>query len=201
MKTKYTRLGGALLASLALGLTTTAAASAHEFLIEGAPVTTPTKVEGVGGVFTLVSKSGPTEIIVECTKNTLKGTIEAAGKSGNTLTFAGCTVTKPKACKIVEPLKFNTVNKLLGEPVAYEFGPEGESKRLFNIIYTDCSLEGSYPITGSFTCELPNVTVSAVTHEIVCTPSGSHAAWGSGTATLRVTETVKLVSGQLWSAH
>jgi uncharacterized cupredoxin-like copper-binding protein len=50
------------------------------------------------------------------------------------------------------------------------------------------------PLTGTQTCELPNSTTEAVAHKMSCNVTGSNLKWLGKTATLEVSQEVKLAA-------
>lgn len=149
-------LFGAVLASLVAMSAMAAAAQAAEWTINGGPMEayglSSETVSGSGGPTTI---SAPTlGVKVSCTSESDTSTLTLEGKSTDTLTLSGCTVTEPSNCilsssSIVMTAAGSVVEsggslyrKLVGANGIQQFG---------SIKLNECAYAGSYPITGSFT--------------------------------------------------
>lgn len=192
-----------LASALALGATTAASASASEYFVEGKQVTEATNVEGTSGHSLLASKVGAVEVKVECAKDTETGTVEAGGKGSATLDLKECSVTKPANCSIPALIEGKLKSKLAGVSGSEdEFEPvtSGGAITEVTISGASCSIVGTYALTGSQTCELPEIGVEKKEHEIVCKKAGSKLKFGLEPASFSSVEMIKLVSGKTWAA-
>jgi hypothetical protein len=169
------------LAVLAVGAVASASASAafkKEYLVEKGAVVTPVNV--VGGSSTpskLEAKLFGVKVKIECTSSTYTGTIAAAGASTGTISFSGCAgkAGSKDKCVVEEPIKAELDDQLVevSKKLQDEFSPAGE---FFTVVAIraegggSCSVAGEFDVTGTQNCELPNSTVEALEHEIVCKP-------------------------------
>ncbi|HEX7611118.1 MAG TPA: hypothetical protein VF380_10610 [Solirubrobacteraceae bacterium] len=170
------------LAALAVGAVASASASAafkKEFFVEKAAVVTPVNVVGSSSTTSkLEAKLFGVKVKIECTSSTYTGTIAAAGASTGTISFSGCTVkagAKDK-CKVVEPINAELNDQLVevSKKLEDEFSPATGGVFAKIVIEAEtggtCSVAGIFEVTGTQTCELPNSTIEALEHEIVCKP-------------------------------
>jgi len=178
-------------------------------------------------LFAFEGKSGPSKLegtlaglrtIIECTEDTIKGELGAAGKTKNvTITYEKCklfTVSKyiktelPK-CEVPN-IKTETLNDslIMGKGV----GPEDEFEPASGTTFAkiaikgkECSLgESSEAVTGKQICQLPEATVGKVEHEVVCSPSGGSLLFGGKPASYYGTANIKLggtAAGWSWGAE
>jgi hypothetical protein len=185
-----------MLAVFAVGAVASSSASAHEFLIEGAPVAATTKVTDTSGVSKL---EGVALVTIECNKDTSTGTIEPEGDSTANVKFTECKVVGAATCKVTEPVEFNVIDELtIFKQAAGELFEPASGFTFVEITVTGCSLEGKYKAKGKQQCELPEGEVEKVEHNVVCKPEGSELKLNTAVANFTSTETVKLESGKKW---
>lgn len=196
-------VGLCLMAMFAFSSVAAASASALRFVEEGPKEITKETATGTSGVSELASEIDKTKITIECKKDTFKGTVEAEGKSGATITYEECSLKGLSGCKVPK-ITAKLKDKLIensSKAIEDEFEQESSSEPFATIVIETCTLKGSYKVTGTQTCELPESTVFKEKHEIVCTPSGSHLKLGSEPATYKGTATVELENKHKWAAE
>jgi hypothetical protein len=184
-----------MLAVLALSAVASTSASAHGFSTTG-------EFLGTSGQSLLVSPALGIEI--ECQEDVAKGKLEAGGKTTGEATFRRCRVVTPAGCKVKEPISFSFTDLLVGtegaEPVKDEFKPTEAEEVFVKITIEGCAAEGVYKVKGTQVSDLPAAGQSRAVHEIVSTPYGSKLKLGTSAAYFFSTETVRLLSGEPWSA-
>jgi hypothetical protein len=201
MNTNVRLLLLALLSALTVCTAAAAPASASEFLIEGAPVTTATNVEGTSTVSLLKATIGGIKTEIECPEDTFAGKIEAGGRGSATLVLKKCKVFSPAKCSVAETLETKLNAKLIGTGAEVEFEPTTPEGNFFELSITgaECSVKGTYKVTGTQACELPKSEAELVEHEIVCPAAKSKLKVLFFAATYSTTEKIKLASGKKWS--
>lgn len=232
-----------LLAVFAISAVAAASASAHEFLVcqeTGTEKYTEhlcsTKnetgkwsfaaiaagksfeVEGTSGVSKLEGTIGGQKVIIECSTDVTKVTLEPAGATKGTITFSGCkifSVTKGKKtllkCVVnsvgeaAEKIKLTFLDVLVtgkGGGPEDEFKPAVAEKPFVEIETSgaECALVAKTAVTGTTICQLPEAEVGLVEHEIECSPSGSSLKLGATAAGFFSAAKVKIVgTGAGWS--
>jgi hypothetical protein len=202
-----------LLAVLAVGAVASASASAHEFIVEGKPITGAEPATGTSPTFKVAFVLLGVTLTVECKTTTFTHTF---GKEGNEAPGGraysnSCEMKKPQGCT-VRRVAFEFYGALGGSlsSLTDKFTGAGRGEELFKLAIEPkesekCSLSGEYVIAGSQTCGVDSSKKRAeeekIEHEMVCKPTGSEIHLGSNPVTFQYTETVKLVSGKKWSAR
>lgn len=165
-------------------------------------VTSATAIEGTSGISKLKTEISSTKVVVICEKDTFVGKIEAEGKSKATITYEKCSLenetTKEKLgnCKVPN-IEAKVKDQLIanGAVIEDEFTEEGAGP-FANVVIEGslCTLKGTYPVTGSQICKLPDGQKPAVEHPIECTAAGSKLKFnGSAAATYEGTSRVHIV--------
>lgn len=178
----------------------TSAAAAPEFFVEGETLKTAKELEGTGGTSKVKSEIGSLKITINCTRSKVAGKIEAPGASKATVDFEECSLEGSSGCS-VENFTMNALDRLIEREgtVEDEFYEEG-SGPLITVKVSKCALKGSYSLAGTQICELPGGEEATAEHEDKCSTSGSSLKLGSKSATFESTETIKLVSKQIFQA-
>jgi hypothetical protein len=194
----------ALLVMSALAAVASASALAHEYRIEGAPVTTSTPFEGTTGVSKITIKLGTTHLSFECKSGTVSGTLGTAGTAQTQPILKECTSPPTQACYTTSTLHFESLpNSLVTgttTPLEVNFkGGEGAGNPWIAFTLEGCSLEGIYKIFGEQTCTAPSIETEATEHELVCLAAGSRLRLGEGPFTFESTFKLHLKSGKKWS--
>jgi hypothetical protein len=202
MKTKVRLLLLALLSALTVCAAAAVPASASEFIIEGAQVTTATNVEGTTGLSLLKATVAGVKVEIECPEGTFTGKIEAGGKGeGDTFLLKKCKETAPAKCSVAETLESKLDAKLIGTGPEAEFEPITPEGNFFEFSITgaECAIKNTYKVTGTQACELPKSEEELVEHEIVCPTTKSKLKVVGVSATYSTTSKIKLASGKKWS--
>jgi hypothetical protein len=180
-------------------------ASAHEFIVEEKSLATTEELTGTIGASKVEFKLAGENTTIECKSGSLKGGVKNTGVMEANLKLSECQiVTWPPVCRaITEPnVWLSDELTTFEEKPGFRFsGLEGK-EFLFEFRGTskECSTKPTFPVDGSFTCELPAIKTEAVTHEIACKPAGDKLRVGSNAATFTATAKAKLASGKKWSA-
>ncbi len=202
MKTKVRLLLLALLSALTICAAAAVPASASEFIIEGAQITTATNVEGTSGLSLLKATVAGVKVSIECPEGTFTGTIEAGGRGeGDVFLLKKCKETAPAKCSVAETLESKLDAKLIGAGPEAEFEPFTPEGNFFEFSITgaECAIKNTYKVTGTQACELPKAEEELVEHEIVCPTAKSKLKVLGVSATYSTTSKIKLASGKKWS--
>ena len=100
MRTTYRTLLLGALCALTLSAATATAASAHEFIVAGSPITKETPATGTGGTVRMAYLVDGTEVQIECKSSTVTNTLEFGGKSSGEYVFEGCTIPAFPRCAV-----------------------------------------------------------------------------------------------------
>ena len=183
---------------------------------ETSEVANGTKVEGTSGVSKLKSELLGAEILITCTKDVFKGELETKGASKGEVTFEGCSASSGGAelanCEVPN-IKFKFLDQLVLEEVkAGEFEVADEFKpavagpfveiEIKNKGTKSCLQKGTFPVTGTQKCLLPEASIFKVLHKIDCKPVGSILEFNKKPATFESLEEVELSApkaGVLWA--
>lgn len=176
------------------------------------------EVEGTSGVSKLEGTIGGQKVIIECSTDVTKVTLEPAGATKGTITFSGCkifSVTKGKktllkcvvnsVAEAAEKIKLTFLDVLVtgkGGGPEDEFKPAVAEKPFVEIETSgaECALVAKTAVTGTTICQLPEAEVGLVEHEIACSPSGSSLKLGATAAGFFSAAKVKIVgTGAGWS--
>ena len=179
-----------------------AAASAHQYKVEGSPVSSSTNLKAASftGKYVLVGKPFLVAVHIECTKVHEAGTVNAGGAGTATLEFSSCTVSKPANCTTKTVVTEVNTNLLSGLEVA--FSPKGAAFTTVTLEGASCSLKEPFSVTGTQNCALPGGETEAVAHELECLPAGSKLEAGGKPATFQGSVSgLELESGLKWSAE
>jgi hypothetical protein len=171
----------------------------REFIVKGG--TLPAAVTGTSGISTIHTEITTIKVVIICKKDKVKGEIEKAAKSKITGKLEECSIEGVATCTVTASevkISLFSVGTLVSEGQIKE-AEEGKPWTEVTISGGSCVLKGTFLLTGTQTCKLPGGELSAITHEIECTPAGSVLKFGTKTATFENTETVKLESGKEWS--
>lgn len=206
---KLKKLVVGALAVVALSAVAPAIASAHEFLVEGKPVTGEVNLKTgllTSGDWTLKTTVLTIKIEILCKDATiLGGVILPSGLVDKIkIDFSECEVVKPAGCKVTEPIELNPLGGTLEkEPVEAKFKPES-GETFVSIVFTGCTTEalnGSHEVTGTQTCALPKASESVALHEIECKATGSALFFGGNAATFEGSGiNTELEGSKPWSA-
>jgi hypothetical protein len=202
MKIKVRLLLLALLSALTVCAAAAVPASASEFIIEGAQVTTATNVEGTSSLSLLKATVAGVKVEIECPEGTFTGKIEPGGRGeGDTFLLKKCKETSPAKCSVAETLESKLNAKLIGAPPEAEFEPTTPEGNYFEFSITgsECAIKNTYKVTGTQACELPKSEEELVEHEIVCPTTKSKLKVAGVSATYSTASKIKLVSGKKWS--
>jgi hypothetical protein len=203
-----------LLAASALCAVASAAASAHEFKVEGNPIGAGEKEESQAeSGITLLEVAGK-KVLIWCQEDTgydinKSLSIEEKGKSKFELEMRSCILwenkegrkVQPPECKIVEKRPLAAV-VIKGTDELIGLG-EDEFKVASGTLVLEgakCPLEHESEITGSTVCALPEGALELVLHRIVCTAATSKLKVGTEPAALFSNEAFRLQTLKKWSA-
>lgn len=203
----------ALASALILSGAVSASASAHAFFVEGKEVagteTVEIEVSGIvlkQGLSTLLGE----KIGQECAESDLTGQLEKEGKGKGEIKTGSCKLFLVSAgkketltsCEISSPT-FKVNESLFTGPggvVETEIAPSaGETFFILTIKNASektCVLKGTYEVKGKYVCASPEAEVEKITHEVICTSTGSKATFGKEPATFFSTGTGKVKSGK-----
>jgi len=173
------------------------------------------KVKGTSGVSKLSATALGVPITIECKQDKIAGELGSGGSSTNTvITYEKCVLggAAEEDCKVEKTLTTNKLKDQLTSSGRIEdtFEPETGTKFItIAISHTtghECSIEGSYPITGSQKCEVDTSNSVAETlqaaHEVICDTSGSSLKLGGNAATYQGTAKINLDSpGGNWATE
>lgn len=192
-------------AALVVSLAATAAASAHEYKVEGKTIAKETGVTGSGsGEYVLKGTPLGIKTEIKCAKVKVeKGAIDVGGvdKGTSELGFTECKVEKPAGCSVAEPIKANDRTVLAETPVQELFEPPTGSTTFAEITLTGCVVAGTFKVEGSQLCELPNAGTESTSHEVVCKTTGSKLKFGGKAAEFSGSPvTIELSTKQKFSA-
>jgi hypothetical protein len=174
-----------------------------------------TKVEGTSGESILKSELDFVKLTIKCSKDTFSGDLDESGKSSHTvITYEGCALANPagETCEVNATLPTNELKDELvtgsGSRLEDKFESEGTHFIEIEIKQKSgktCTPKGTYPITGSQTCEVDKTNAEAETlaadHKIICSTTGSKLKLGPEKATYEGTATVGLQGGGNWAAE
>lgn len=167
-----------------------ALAQAHEYHVEGKPVTSYTKIQATSNNSGTVLVGHPflVKVVIDCPQVNAQGGLEPSGEGSLTLNYTSCVVEKPANCIV------NEINELtlyahtalggsLGTSLEDTF--TGPTLGTVTLSGGQCALANrTFEITGSFTCALPEASTEMEQHEVVCSTSGSKMKMGGAAATL-----------------
>lgn len=193
-------LVAAVVAAFAIAATS-AAASAHEYVVNGSPVAEKTNLAShlFAGNFVLSGKPFTVAVHIECSKVQESGSINTGGTGTAKLEFSTCTVEKPGNCTVKTPIT-TEVNTTLPGATETEFKPKGAAFTTITLEGASCSLKEPFAVTGSQACALPGAETSSKTHEISCAVGGSKLKAGGAAATFSGTISgLELESGLNWN--
>lgn len=201
MRTTYRTLLLGALCALTLSAATATAASAHEFIVAGSPITKETPATGTGGTVRMAYLVDGTEVQIECKSSTVTNTLEFGGKSSGEYVFEGCTIPAFPRCAVPSIL-YKAHGNLAGgkgaltdelSAVPFEFTIRNAGEQV-------CTIKGLFSVEGGYSCTLAGVEAEATEHEVAC--KGEHLSIGVGKAklTLSYSNRLSLKSGQKWSA-
>ncbi|HTZ87988.1 MAG TPA: hypothetical protein VMB05_15075 [Solirubrobacteraceae bacterium] len=196
-----------------------ALAQAHEYKVEGKPLTGSVSVQKSFHTSVWI-KGTPYGVSVEirCDEGTLSGTLASGGTSTLSVALKSCVVEhkeKPMGCAVKEPFELTHAMPatLIGTSVLQqELNPAGSEWNAIVLEGAGCALQG-YPIymSGTQICEfeLPAIEHEQENQTLVCETSGStHMRWAGKMMTLEgVIPYIHLVNGkgeptkQKWSAQ
>jgi hypothetical protein len=216
LRTKLVLLGlAAVFIVSAVASSSAFAAAETRFSVENKAVTTATNVVGTSGPSQLESVVAGAKILIECEKDTFKGTIEELGKSKGEITFEGCKVFVIKEGKkesesacTVPNIKFSFKDQLVpgnGATAEEEFSPaSGTLYVAFEITGASCLLKGKYEVKTTTEgkgqrCALPAGEIEQEKHEVDCTSTGSgELRFGTEKVSFFSTDVVLLESKKVW---
>jgi hypothetical protein len=193
------------------GAAQAASASAHEFLVEGLPLTETMEVEGASGETKLYGELLGTKVFVECTKDKLKGKLETGGNSKGEITFEGCSLWMLEGMIYVEDPNCSVPNyiiefadALVGTPVEDELKGAKAAQEFGKVKVNGamCALKGLFVIKGAQVCKIENPENSAFVKEFACAPAGSAGlTLNAEAAQFKATQSLELTSKRHWSAR
>ena len=174
-------------------------------------ITEAVKAEGISGPSLLSATVGGAKLMIECKKDSFAGTLESAGKSSKAvIKYEECAITGSWAtkCEVETTLTTGELKDALSvvatrivdtfEPEATNFISIVVKKRTGQT----CSIETTYPITGSQQCEVDKHTAEAESgklgHELICKTTGSNLKLGANVATYRGTALIWLMNRHYW---
>ncbi|MGA2163619.1 MAG: hypothetical protein ABSH36_04045 [Solirubrobacteraceae bacterium] len=201
---RYRMVLAGLSVAIALAGLASASASAHEFIVEEKSLATTEELTGTIGASKLEFKLAGEDTTIECKSGSLKGGIRNTGAMETNLKLSECQiVTWPPVCRaITEPNVWlsDELTTFEEKPGLRFSGLEGK-EFLFEFRGTskECTIKPTFPVDGSFTCELPEIKTEAVTHEVACKPAGDKLSVGPNVATFTATAKARLASGKKWS--
>jgi hypothetical protein len=175
-------------------------------------------IEGVVGSASLQSEVSGLKIIIECTKNSFTGEIEAGGKSKGEIKYESCKVLSVKEgkketltlCKVLEPISFKFLDKLFTQTkagvVADNFEPSTPP------IFVTIEIEGStcvlnagskvkkFKVEGTYAASLgAQAEEDQTEHELVFTEAGSSVTFeGKPASYTNTVAKLKRTNGKEW---
>lgn len=199
-----------LLATCAVGAIASTSASAHAFFVENKEVagTETVEIEGTNALLKQgQSTIAGTKIAQECEEAVISGVLEKEGKGTGEIKTGKCTLYEIKngnrvslpSCTISTPT-FKLKEALITSPggvVETEFKP-ASGTLFFEIVISGslCTIKGHYTVEGTQTCASPEAEVQKVSHELICTSTGSKLKFGTQPAAFFSTGTGKVKSGK-----
>lgn len=201
---------GGVVAVLAIGALAATSASAHEFIVEGKPLSGSEAFTGSGGPVTFKGKLFGAPVKWTCKQTASNGNLLSAGKVEYDVEFKECALAEPTGCKLT-----NSEESRIGYYASGQLGEEegttptldhwgvGGSELLGDIYFEkgagECGIPlGGYAIFGSWSCELPNAKVQQISHEEECKQHASNLRMGAYSAGLSYMQTIRLTSGKAW---
>lgn len=198
-----TRIISAALVCSATALACSGSAIAHEFLVNGAAIAKTEKVEVKGnGAVALEAEIAKTAAHIGCSEGLLPSgvsdVLEEAGKFRSKIELKACGVDivsgggeedLPK-CKVAN---FNVENtgELTEAGIATVLGAGAE--RLFGQILISevtgagaCTLTGTYKLTGTTACDIPDYQVTNPGITVACSPLGAKEVKLSGAESVKL---------------
>ncbi len=203
----------ALVSALILSGTVSTSASAHAFFVEGKEVTGTETIEIE--VSSIVLKQGLSSLLgskigQECAESNLTGQLEKEGKGKGEIKTGGCKLFLIRAgkkealtsCEISSPTFKINENLVTGPGGVIETEVTPAVSESFFILAINnapekvCTLKGTFEVKGKYVCASPEAEVEKITHEVICTSTGSKATFGKEPATFFSTGTGKVKSGK-----
>jgi hypothetical protein len=155
--------------------------------------------DGEGGE----SKLETSALTIKCSQDeTVAWHLQSLGHIEYEVGFVLCDVVGHSECSVSKDVFF-LKGVLLGTnfegPLELTLEPGSE----FTISGSSCTLKGTTKLKGKLTCQIPNLTVMEVEHEIVCKPSGSEVegeSEGEKAKGIKFTNTEKvwLIGRDIW---
>jgi hypothetical protein len=215
-KTRLILLGA--LAALAISAVATATASAHEFLVEGAKVTTPVTGTFTSGTSTLTAtiKSKKIQIVAKLDTGTF--ILQSGGASRFTVSFTNITVYEEEASGHLKNtgciaqsvggkaglITFSGTDQLLttensNKEFLDTFKGNGAEEGFVTFLLAECAVEGSYTAKGTMNARVPEPTVNKPLHNLVFEPADESLSFGTEPLSFTSTESLILTSLKSWS--
>jgi hypothetical protein len=167
------------------GLAQAAPADAHEYKVEGSPLTTYTNLQTEDSNHVLTFKGTPFGVSFQlnCASQHVTGGLETGGLSVMTVELNSCQLVKPAGCTFSSTtLQFK--GKLGAEASDELSARSGTSIDTF-ILGGQCSIAGKpWEFSGTQTCVFPETGSEKAERELVCSIGGSQLKMGGKAATL-----------------
>jgi hypothetical protein len=159
---------------------------------EATKMTAILEIEGTSGVSKLKTEIGSTAVTIVCNKDKVAGTVEDPGNSEATITYEECSIENASTCKVAN-IKAEVLDRLIekGGVIEDEFF-EKAGAGFTTVVITGCTLNGSFKVTGTQVCSLPEGEVFKKLHELNCLTSGSTLKFGTKVATYEGKASIKL---------
>jgi hypothetical protein len=198
MRTTYRTLLLGALCALALSAATSSAASAHEFVVAGSPITKAIEASGTGGTVKIGWFVANVEVPVECKTSTVTNTLEYGGKSKGEYRLTGCKAPGFPKCTVGN-IHYTANGGLAGQTGALidEVAGVRFELNIGNLNEGICVIKGSYPVHGGYICTLPGIETEATEHEFACKGELENSG---ARFTLSYSNKLSLASGQKWNA-
>lgn len=195
-----------LITLLSVGITVATAAAAaalaapDEYVVEGKGLLLSKNIEGTSGSSLIAGTVGVTEVRIECTQDTLTGSVESGGLGKTAVLLKKCVATKPAGCTVKLTIEASAKSAISenAEKLDEELTGSGIGEELAKVEIggAGCAAAGSFALDGKQLCELPNGEEALVEHEVVCKKAGSNLKLAGNAATLSSTEKVKLTTSE-----
>lgn len=155
---------------------------------------------GESGLSLLEGKVGITTVLLHCKDDKFAGTLKLLGLAEGEIDFLNCTVEQPATCSVSSLILADVHIQVLSATTGLATGNKagGAANEFTSVTLSNCSIAGTYTITGTQEIEFPKGGEGLVEHEIVAKKGGSKLKLGSEPASFRSTAKVHLDSNEAW---
>lgn len=160
------------------------------------------EVSGTSTLSVLASKVGTTEVKLHCPDDTFAGTLHLLGLAEGEISFLSCTVEKPANCTIASlilaEIHIQVLSSTDGIATGNKAGGAAQEFTSVTLGGNNCTVKGTYTITGTQEVEFPEGGSGKAEHEIVAKKAGSHLKLGVEPASFSSTANVHLDDDEPW---